>query len=228
MTPNEIDEIQDNEGNKYWFADYTSQAVGANVMGQYAILNPRTNELTVQSSQTISSYINARRAMDLVNSGPTETFRAQGFKGTNMTFYNIFGTGAWVTPVIDSSQSFRGIAVVPATATSSELVAFGSSKSDAIEDYKRKLAQVKRAAELANTPLVEHTETFVVDRVDIGEKDIAVATKGVKREYVIDRQGFSHARFIEKRDTVEVSFMDNGNGAEKVNITKFRNITQGW
>jgi len=222
-----IREVYDDNQRMWWFIDFTrASGVRAEAMVGYALMDPITGEIKYHTSSQISRYMNADAAVTLVNAGPTDSFRARGLKGTDATFYTLFGTGAWVIPVVDASNSMAGIAIVPANATKAEHVAFGATKTAVLEDFKRKIAKADIDAGINVDAMTEKTETLVISQVQVDQSSVAFYTETTGDVmFEVGRESYPTSRMLIPGDKVKVTYTITP-GSVIAPVTGFEKVAQ--
>lgn len=117
------------DGQAYWFTGMNSTASSDQALTSAVLMNSRTGEVR----QYRMTGANESAVVSAVNSAVSNY---RGYHATAPIPYHIYGTTAWVVPVLSEEHIFQRLAIVRA----SDLhVSLGGNSRDVLRDFKREL-----------------------------------------------------------------------------------------
>lgn len=132
----EVTGVIDTDGRMKWFTDHTNTSSDSTTMTGYSLMDMRSGEMTYYKTP---GYINGKGAMNAVD-------KALGADKANWApvqplFYNIFGSEAWVVPVVNKNDG--AIVKIGIVAAKNSYVVLEESKEAAIESFKNAISYGK-------------------------------------------------------------------------------------
>ena len=205
----EVTGVIDTDGRMKWFTDHTNTSENSTTMTGYSMMDMRSGEMIYYKTP---GYINGKGAMNAVD-------KALGADKANWTpvqplFYNIFGSEAWVVPVVNKSDG--AIVKIAIVAAKNSYVVLEESKEAAIESFKNAISYGKisdRANKNANSikakektirgkvlrinPVSESGNTVFYVKL-VGNNTIFMVTKASGIDIVLTKEN----------DEVEIKYLD--------------------
>jgi len=135
-----------NDGDIIYVTDFVKQRdLGSttNIIG-YGEFNARTGKMTYYTNN--DAILTGQEAINKINA--SEALKLKG-SVTFANYYRIYGAPTYVSPVMDTSNKFVGVAVMYGD-SNNPIVVFGKNKEDAFRNYKREIASVGKGN--SNTP----------------------------------------------------------------------------
>jgi hypothetical protein len=219
----EVTGVIDADGKFKWFTDHTNTSETSTTMTGYSLTDMRTGEMKYYITP---GYINGRGAMNAVD-------KSLGANKANWApvqplFYNLFGSEAWVVPVVNKTDgAMVKVAIVSAQ---SSYVVIEDSKDAAIEGYKNAIAYGKiseNSNKNANSIKAEEKViSGVISRINSvtenGNTIFYVKLLGNEKLFMINKSAGVDIVITKENDTVDIKYMDiKDNGI--VSTTWFKN-----
>lgn len=205
----EVTGVIDTDGRMKWFTDHTNTSENSTTMTGYSMMDMRSGEMIYYKTP---GYINGKGAMNAVD-------KALGADKANWTpvqplFYNIFGSEAWVVPVVNKSDG--AIVKIAIVAAKNSYVVLEESKEAAIESFKNAISYGKisdrvnknansikakektiRGKVLRINPVSESGNTVFYVKL-VGNNTIFMVTKASGIDIVLTKEN----------DEVEIKYLD--------------------
>lgn len=206
-----------------WFTDHTNTSDTSTTMTGYTLMDMRSGKTIYYKTP---GYINGKGAMNVVT-------KALGANSMNWTpsqpiFYNLFGTEAWVVPVINKSDgAFIKLGIV---AAQSSYVVLEDSKDAAIESFKNAIAYgLINSNTGVNANSVKAEEKAISGKVlrinsvtENGNAVFYVKLDGVDRIFMVNKSAGIDITLTRDGDNVDIKYLDiKGNNV--VSTTYFKN-----
>ncbi|MDF2532760.1 MAG: hypothetical protein K0Q65_2341, partial [Clostridia bacterium] len=225
VNSNEVTGVIDGNGNMMWFTDHTNTSSASTTMTGYTLMDMRTGNMVYYKT---AGYINGRGAMNAVD-------KNLGANKANWTpvqplFYNLFGTEAWVVPVVNKTDG--ALVKVAIVAAQNSYVVLEDNKASAIEAFKNAVAYGKIAAagdKNANSIKAEEkTITGSVSRVNAVTEDgntiFYVKLADINTIFMVNKSAGVDIVLTKEGDLVEINYLDIKDN-NIVSTTKFENNT---
>ena len=94
-----VSPIFDENGEMYYFTDFTSPKEGVDSMLGYSLTDSRTGEATYYTGNLEESYMDSQGALQIIE----KKFIEKKWSGEMPVLYNFYGEASWLTPVLDSN-----------------------------------------------------------------------------------------------------------------------------
>ena len=205
----EVTGVIDTDGKMKWFTDHTNTSNDSTTMTGYSMMDMRSGKMIYYKTP---GYINGKGAMNAVD-------KALGADKANWApvqpiFYNIFGSEAWVVPVVNKNDG--AIVKIGIVAAKSSYVVLEESKNAAIESFKNAISygkisdtsnknanSIKAEEKLINgkvlriNPVTEGGNTVFYVKL-IGHNTIFMVNKAAGIDIVLTKEN----------DEVEIKYLD--------------------
>jgi prepilin signal peptidase PulO-like enzyme (type II secretory pathway) len=123
------------DGQMYYFTDFTSPKEGVDSMLGYALTNARTGEATYYSGNLEESYMDSQGALQIIE----KKFVEKEWEGEMPILYNFYGEASWLSAVLDANGFLQNYFIV--SAANPEISAFATTPNEALKLYKTALSR---------------------------------------------------------------------------------------
>lgn len=130
-----VSPIFNENGEMYYFTDFTSPKEGVDSMLGYSLTNARTGESTYYTGNLEESYMDSQGALDIIE----KKFIEKEWQGEMPILYNFYGEASWLGPVLDSNGFLQNYFIV--SAANPEISAYGTTPNEALKQYKTALSR---------------------------------------------------------------------------------------
>ncbi|MBM7587898.1 hypothetical protein JOC86_004473 [Bacillus pakistanensis] len=201
-----VSPIFDENGDMYYFTDFTSPKEGVDSMLGYSLTNSRTGEATYYTGNLEESYMDSRGALDIIE----KKFIEKKWDGEMPVLYNFYGEASWLTPVLDSNGFLQNYFIV--SAANPEISAYGNTPNDAIKKYKTALQRGGSTVD-GSSDAEEKQISGTVVRVykeKSGDYTIVSFLLDNKKSYIVSSENTPLAIYLKEGDKVNVHYMATG------------------
>lgn len=223
VNSNEVTGVIDADGRLKWFTDHTNTSDASTTMTGYTLMDMRTGKVVYYKTP---GYINGKGAMNAVD-------KSLGANKANWApvqplFYNLFGSEAWVVPVVNKSDG--ALVKIAIVAAKNGYVVIEDNKEFAIESFKNAIAYGKISEvsdKNANSVKAEEKKiTGKVARINSvtegGNTVFYVKLVGQDTIFMVNRNSGIDIVLTRDGDDVEIKYLDiKDNGI--VSTTGFKN-----
>ena len=205
----EVNGVIDGDGKMKWFTDHTNTSSASTTMTGYSLMDMRTGEMVYYKTP---GYINGKGAMNAVD-------KALGANKSNWTpvqpiFYNLFGSEAWVIPVVNKTDG--ALVKIAVVAAENGYVVLEDSKDAAIESFKNAIAYGKindSTGKNANSEKAEEkTIAGTVERInsisESGNTIFYVKLEGQSNVFMVNKTAGVNIVLTKEKDQVEIKYLD--------------------
>lgn len=209
VNSNEVTGVIDAEGRMNWFTDHTNTSSASTTMTGYTLMNMRTGDMVYYKT---AGYINGKGAMNAVDK--TLGANKANWAPVQPLFYNLFGTEAWVVPVVNKADgSMIKVAVV---AAQNSYVVLEDNKDAAIEAFKNAIAYGKISdASNRNANSVKAEEKTVLGKVsrvnavtEDGNTVFYVKLADVDTIFMVNKSAGVDIVLTKENDMVDIKYLD--------------------
>lgn len=120
-------------GEMYYFTDFTSPKEGVDSMLGYSLTNARTGAATYYTGDLSESYMDSQGALQIIE----KDFIEKKWEGKMPILYNFYGEASWLTGVLDANGFLQNYFIV--SAANPGIKAFASTPNEALKLYKTAL-----------------------------------------------------------------------------------------
>ncbi|MGE7623731.1 hypothetical protein ACQKMD_11880 [Viridibacillus sp. NPDC096237] len=201
-----VSPIFDENGDMYYFTDFTSPKEGVDSMLGYSLTNGRTGEATYYTGNQEDSYMDSQGALQIIE----KKFIEKKWQGQMPIIYNFYGEASWLTPVLDSNGFLQNYFIV--SAANPELSVSGTTPNEALRQYKSILS---RGGGSVNGSSQQEQATIKGKIVRVyKEKNGDFTTVSFmldnKDNYSVNSEVVPLAIYLEEGDKVEVKYINSG------------------
>lgn len=201
-----VSPIFDENGDMYYFTDFTSPKEGVDSMLGYSLTNSRTGEATYYTGNLEASYMDSQGTLQIIE----KKFIEKKWQGEMPILYNFYGEASWLTPVLDSNGFLQNYFIV--SAANPEISVFANTPNEALKLYKTALQRGGGTVD-GNSNAEEKQTSGTVIRVykeRTGDFTVVTFLLDNKKSYVISAENSPLAIYIQEGDKVNVTYLDTG------------------
>jgi hypothetical protein len=205
-TEAQVSPIFDENGDMYYFTDFTSPKEGVDSMLGYALTNARTGKATFYTGNLEESYMDSEGALQIIE----KKFIEKKWHGEMPILYNFYGEASWLTPVLDSNGFLQNYFIV--SAANPEISVFGNTPNEALRKYKTALQHGGGTVD-GSSKAEEKQASGTVVRVykeKTGDFTIVSILLDNKKNYIISSETNPLAIYVKEGDQVNIKYMDTG------------------
>lgn len=194
------------DGDMYYFTDFTSPKEGVDSMLGYALTHARTGKATYYTGNLEESYMDSRGALDIIE----KKFIEKQWAGEMPILYNFYGEASWLTGVLDSNGFLQNYFIV--SAANPEISAFASTPNDALKLYKTALNRSGSTVD-GSSNAEEATATITVKRVykeRVGDVTLVSFLAETGENFIVSTEASPLVIYLEAGDVVTVVYYATG------------------
>ncbi|MFE8697254.1 hypothetical protein ACFYKT_12990 [Cytobacillus sp. FJAT-53684] len=203
-----VSPIFDENGEMYYFTDFTSPKEGVDSMLGYSLTNSRTGEATYYTGNLEESYMDSQGALQIIE----KKFIEKKWDGEMPVLYNFYGEASWLTPVLDANGFLQNYFIV--SAANPEISVYGTTPNEALKLYKTALQRGGGTVD-GSSKAEEKQISGTVVRVykeRVGDFTIISFLLDNTQSYVISSENNPMAIYLQEGDQVNVKYLDTGEG----------------
>ncbi|WP_078433594.1 sulfite exporter TauE/SafE family protein [Metabacillus halosaccharovorans] len=201
-----VSPIFDENGDMYYFTDFTSPKEGVDSMLGYSLTNSRTGKATYYTGNLEESYMDSQGALQIIE----KKFIEKKWHGEMPVLYNFYGEASWLTPVLDSNGFLQNYFIV--SAANPEISVYAATPNEALKNYK--IALQKGGSSVDGTSDAEEkTVTGTVVRVykeKTGDFTIVSFLLDNRKNFVISSENQPLAIYLQENDKVTITYLETG------------------
>jgi len=201
-----VSPIFDENGEMYYFTDFTSPKEGVDSMLGYSLTNSRTGKSTYYSGNLDESYMDSQGALQIIE----KKFIEKEWHGQMPVLYNFYGEASWLSAVLDSNGFLQNYFIV--SAANPEISVYGTSPNDALKQYK--VALQRRGGTLDGTSQAEEKQisgTVVrVYKEKTGDFTTVSFLLDNRQSYIISSENAPMSIYLEEGDKVNLKYLETG------------------
>lgn len=201
-----VSPIFDENGDMYYFTDFTSPKEGVDSMLGYSLTNSRTGEATYYTGNLEESYMDSQGALQIIE----KKFIEKKWKGQMPVLYNFYGEASWLTAVLDSNGFLQNYFIV--SAANPEISVYGGTPNEALKLYKTALQKGGGTVD-GNSKAEEKQVSGSIIRVykeKSGDFTVITFLLDNKKSYVVSSENSPLAIYLQEGDKVQVTYLDTG------------------
>lgn len=203
-----VNPVFDENGQMFYFTDFTSPKEEVDSMLGYALTDARTGEATYYTGNLEESYMDSEGALQIIE----KKFIEKRWGGEMPVLYNFFGEASWLTPVLDSNGFLQNYFIV--SAANPEISVYANSPKEALKLYKTALQRGGSTVDAAANAEIEKA-VITVERVyKEAHAEFTLiyilATDG--KSYLVSTELDPTVVFIEKGDELSIEYGNTGDG----------------
>ena len=194
------------EGEMYYFTDFTSPKEGVDSMLGYSLTNARTGEATYYTGNLEESYMDSQGALAIIE----KKFIEKKWEGEMPILYNFYGEASWLTAVLDSNGFLQNYFIV--SAANPEISVYASTPNEALKLYKTALSRGGSTVD-GTSDAEEASTTGEVIRVykeRAGDFTMVSFLLANGENFIVSTETVPLAIYMEAGDTVDVKYLETG------------------
>ncbi|CAM3394397.1 hypothetical protein CYOC110262_01300 [Cytobacillus oceanisediminis] len=201
-----VSPIFDENGDMYYFTDFTSPKEGVDSMLGYSLTNSRTGEATFFTGNLEESYMDSQGALQIIE----KKFIEKKWSGEMPVLYNFYGEASWLTPVLDANGFLQNYFIV--SAANPEISVYGSTPNDALRLYKTALQRGGGTVDGSSKAEEKQTSGTVlrVYKEKSGDFTVVSFLLDNRQSYVVSSETVPMAIYLQEDDLVNVNYLDTG------------------
>lgn len=201
-----VSPIFDEEGEMYYFTDFTSPKEGVDSMLGYSLTNARTGASTFFTGSLEDSYMDSQGNLQIIE----KQFIEKEWSGEMPVLYNFYGEASWLTPVLDSNGFLQNYFIV--SAANPEISVFAETPNEALRLYQTALQRggsiVGGASEAPEARTAGTVERVFKEKT--GDYTIVSFLLEDGTNYIVSSESNPLAIYLEVGDSVALSYADTG------------------
>lgn len=199
-----VSPIFDENGEMYYFTDFTSPKEGVDSMLGYSLTNARTGEATYYTGNMEESYMDSQGALQIIE----KKFIEKKWFGAMPVLYNFYGEASWLSPVLDTNGFLQNYFIV--SAANPEISVYASTPNEALKLYKTALQRGGSTVKGSSKADEKHANGTVIRvyKEKSGEFTIVSFLLDNNKNYTISSENSPLAIYLKEGDVVKVTYMD--------------------
>ena len=194
------------DGQMYYFTDFTSPKEGVDSMLGYSLTDGRTGEATFYTGNLEDSYMDSQGALQIIE----KKFIEKKWTGEMPVLYNFYGEASWLTPVLDSNGFLQNYFIV--SAANPEISVYGNTPNEALKLYKTAIQRGGSSVD-GNSNAEEKSIAGTVVRVfkeRVGDFTQVSFLLDNKQSYIVSSEVAPFAVYMQEGDKLQVTFLNTG------------------
>lgn len=201
-----VSPIFDENGEMFYFTDFTSPKEGVDSMLGYSLTNSRTGEATYYTGNQEESYMDSKGALEIIE----KKFIEKQWNGKMPILYNFYGEASWLTPVLDANGFLQNYFIV--SASNPEISVYGTTPKDALKQYKTALQRGGGSVDGSSNAEEKQISGTVLRVYKEKTADVTIVSFLLdnRKNYTISSESNPLAIYLKESDKVIVQYMDTG------------------
>ena len=194
------------DGQMYYFTDFTSPKEGVDSMLGYSLTDGRTGKATYYTGNLEESYMDSQGALQIIE----KKFIEKKWTGEMPVLYNFYGEASWLTPVLDSNGFLQNYFIV--SAANPEISVYGNTPNEALKLYKTAIQRGGSSVD-GSSNAEEKSVTGSVVRVfkeRVGDFTQISFLLDNKQNFIVSSEVAPFAVYLQEGDNVQVKFLNTG------------------
>lgn len=194
------------DGEMYYFTDFTSPKEGVDSMLGYALTNARTGQATYYTGNLEESYMDSQGALDIIE----KKFVEKEWEGEMPILYNFYGEASWLSAVLDANGFLQNYFIV--SAANPEISAYGTTPNEALKLYKTALN--RGGSTVDGTSNAEEAKATVevvrVYKERVGDFTIVSFLTTTGENFIVSSEVVPFAIYLQEGDQVAITYAKTG------------------
>ncbi|MEK4243881.1 hypothetical protein MKZ20_00860 [Psychrobacillus sp. FSL K6-2684] len=193
-------------GEMYYFTDFTSPKEGVDSMLGYSLTDGRTGKATYYTGNLEDSYMDSQGALQIIE----KKFIEKKWSGEMPVLYNFYGEASWLTPVLDSNGFLQNYFIV--SAANPEISVYGNTPNEALKLYKTAIQRGGSTVD-GSSSAEEKSVSGTVVRVfkeRVGDFTQVSFLLDNKTNYIVSSEMAPFVVYMEVGDKVQVKYLETG------------------
>ena len=194
------------DGQMYYFTDFTSPKEGVDSMLGYALTNARTGQATYYTGNLEESYMDSQGALAIIE----KKFIEKEWGGEMPILYNFYGEASWLSAVLDSNGFLQNYFIV--SAANPEISAYATTPNEALKLYKTALSRGGSTVNGSSTEEEAKLTSSVVRvyKERVGDFTIVSFLVASGENFIVSSEAAPFAIYLEPGDEVNVTYFATG------------------
>jgi len=199
-----VSPIFNEEGEMYYFTDFTSPKEGVDSMLGYSLTNSRTGKATYYTGNLEESYMDSQGALQIIE----KKFIEKKWQGEMPVLYNFYGEASWLVPVLDSNGFLQNYFIV--SAANPEISVYANTPNEALKQYKTALQKGGSSVDGRGTAEEKQVSGTVVRvyKEKSGDYTMISFLLDNNKNFIISSESNSLAIYLKEGDRVNVHYLD--------------------
>lgn len=199
-----VSPIFNENGDMFYFTDFTSPKEGVDSMLGYSLTNARTGEATYYTGNMEESYMDSQGALQIIE----KKFIEKKWYGAMPVLYNFYGEASWLSPVLDSNGFLQNYFIV--SAANPEISVYGSTPAEALKQYKTALQRGGGTVKGSSKAEEKHASGTIVRvyKEKSGEYTIVTFLLDNNKNYTVSSENSPLSIYLKEGDVVKVTYLD--------------------
>ncbi|MGA4721267.1 hypothetical protein [Fictibacillus nanhaiensis] len=201
-----VSPIFDENGNMFYFTDFTSPKEGVDSMLGYSLTDARTGKATYYTGNLEESYMDSEGALEIIE----KKFIEKKWDGEMPVLYNFYGEASWLTPVLDSNGFLQNYFIV--SAANPEISVYANTPNAAIKQYKTALQRGGGTVDgTSNAEEKQVSGTVLrVYKEKVGDYTTVSFLLDNRQSYIVSSESNPLAIYLKEQDKVTVTYQNTG------------------
>lgn len=194
------------DGQMYYFTDFTSPKEGVTSMLGYSLTNARTGEAVYYKGNAEDSFMDSEGALEIIE----KKFVEKEWAGDMPIIYNFYGEVSWLAPVLDSNGFLQNYFIV--SAANPEIAVYATTPNEALKLYRTAISRGATSVD-TNSNAEEADTTITVARVykeRIGDFTYVSILATTGENYLVSSEQVPLAIYIESNDQLQIRYLKTG------------------
>ncbi|MBP3041709.1 hypothetical protein J9303_19905 [Bacillaceae bacterium Marseille-Q3522] len=207
-TETNVTPIFTENGDMYYFTDFTSPKEGVDSMLGYALTNARTGEATYYTGNLEESYMDSEGTLQIIE----KKFIEKKWQGKMPVLYNFYGEASWLTPVLDANGFLQNYFIV--SAANPEISAYAGTPNEALKQYKTALQKGQVSVNGSSAAEEKQIDGTVlrVYKEKSGDFTIVSFLLDNRQNFIVSSENSPLAIYLQEGDQVQITYLDTGEG----------------
>ncbi|WP_342470593.1 hypothetical protein [Ureibacillus sp. FSL K6-3587] len=201
-----VSPVFNQDGEMYYFTDFTSPKEGVDSMLGYSLTHARTGKAVYYTGNIEESYMDSQGALDIIE----KKFIEKEWHGAMPILYNFYGEASWLAPVLDTNGFLQNYFIV--SAVNPEISVYGSTPNEALRQYKTALTRGASSVD-GSSNAEEKTITGTVLRVykeQVGDYTLVSFLLNNGQNFVVSSQNEPLSIYLREGDQVVIRYFETG------------------
>ncbi|RHW35922.1 hypothetical protein D1B33_11875 [Lysinibacillus yapensis] len=201
-----VSPVFNENGEMYYFTDFTSPKEGVDSMLGYSLTNARSGEATYYTGNLEESYMDSQGALAIIE----KKFIEKEWQGEMPILYNFYGEASWLAPVLDSNGFLQNYFIV--SAANPEISAFGTTPNEALKQYNTALNRGGGTVDGTSRAEIATVSGDVVRvyKERVGDNTVVSFLLNTGQNFTVSSQNAPLAIYLQEGDRVAVTYFVTG------------------
>lgn len=208
------------DGEMYYFTDFTSPKEGVDSMLGYALTNARTGQATYYTGNLEESYMDSQGALDIIE----KKFVEKEWEGEMPILYNFYGEASWLSAVLDANGFLQNYFIV--SAANPEISAYGTTPNEALKLYKTALS--RGGSTVDGTSNAEEAKATVevvrVYKERVGDFTIVSFLTTTGENFIVSSEVVPFAIYLQEGDQVAITYAKTGETFQPIKALQIKGL----